>query len=266
MKKFLAIFILCLCFTTSSQADDISDFQIDGISIGDSLLDYFDKKKINSRKKTFYNDDNFYKINFNSNKSIYKLINFHLKKNDNKFIVYSMGGRNSYAWASQNSHKLASLTIVDTGPDTQSVGRRRMQQFKSLPDELDSFEEFAARIQSYTGRPIEQVLGSLKYNIRERSDGKWSWKYDKVMRQPDYQSQTIPSSELWEMITHINCPTLIIRGANSDVFNSDTMDKMRNTIADCIISTVDNAGHLVQGDNPVGFLQEYQHFLNTISK
>ena len=68
------------------------------------------------------------------------------------------------------------------------------------------------------------------------------------------------------MITHINCPTLIIRGANSDVFNSDTMDKMRNTIADCIISTVDNAGHLVQGDNPVGFLQEYQHFLNTISK
>ena len=186
------------------------------------------------------------------------LENFHL-------VGHSMGGRNSYAWASQNSHKLASLTIVDTGPDTQSVGRRRMQQFKSLPDELDSFEEFANRIQSYTGRPMEQVLGSLKYNIRERSDGKWSWKYDKVMRQPDYQSQTIPSSELWEMITHINCPTLIIRGANSDVFNSDTMDKMRNTIADCIISTVDNAGHLVQGDNPVGFLQEYQHFLNTIS-
>ena len=89
-----------------------------------------------------------------------KLNNFHL-------IGHSMGGRNSYAWASQNSHKLASLTIVDTGPDTESLGRRRMQQFKSLPDELDSFEEFANRIQSYTGRPIEQVLGSLKYHIRE---------------------------------------------------------------------------------------------------
>lgn len=187
-----------------------------------------------------------------------KLNNFHL-------IGHSMGGRNSYAWASQNSHKLASLTIVDTGPDTESLGRRRMQQFKSLPDELDSFEEFANRIQSYTGRPIEQVLGSLKYNIRERSDGKWSWKYDKIMRHPDYQSQTIPSSELWEMITQIHCPTLIIRGANSDVFNSDTMNKMRNTIANCIITTVDNAGHLVQGDNPVGFLQEYQQFLKKIS-
>ena len=41
MKKLLAIFILCLCFTTSSQADDIRDFQIEGINIGDSLLDFF---------------------------------------------------------------------------------------------------------------------------------------------------------------------------------------------------------------------------------
>ena len=94
MKKFLAIFILSLCFITSSQADDISDFQIDGISIGDSLLDYFDKKKINSREKTLYKDDNFYKINFFSKNNVYKLINFHLKKNDNKFVVYAMGGRN----------------------------------------------------------------------------------------------------------------------------------------------------------------------------
>lgn len=189
--------------------------------------------------------------------STLNLTNFHL-------VGHSMGGRNSYAWASQNSSKLASLTIVDTGPDTEQLGRRRMQQFKSLPDELDSFEEFANRIQAYTGRPIAQVLGSLKYNIRERTDGKWSWKYDSVMRQPDYQSQTIPSSQLWEMITQIKCPTLIMRGANSDVFNEDTMQRMRNTINNCVITTVDNAGHLVQGDNPVGFLVEYRSFLSNL--
>ena len=32
-------------------------------------------------------------------------------------IGHSMGGRNSYVWASSNSEKLRSLTIVDTGPD-----------------------------------------------------------------------------------------------------------------------------------------------------
>ena len=95
MKKLLTVVILVLGFFSQSLANDISDFQIDGIGIGDSLLDYFDKNQINSRKKQLYlGDDNFHKINFPSKKGVYELINFHLKKNDNKFVVYSMAGRN----------------------------------------------------------------------------------------------------------------------------------------------------------------------------
>ena len=39
---------LSLCFITSSQADDIRDFQIEGMSVGDSLLNYFSEDEINS--------------------------------------------------------------------------------------------------------------------------------------------------------------------------------------------------------------------------
>ena len=46
MKKLLAIVVLGLLLINPSQADDISDFQIDGMSIGDSLLDYISKKEI----------------------------------------------------------------------------------------------------------------------------------------------------------------------------------------------------------------------------
>ena len=46
MKKFLAIIILSLCFIISSQADDITDFQIEGISLYDSALQHFSKTKI----------------------------------------------------------------------------------------------------------------------------------------------------------------------------------------------------------------------------
>ena len=38
MKKLLAIVVLGLCLITPSLADDISDFEIEGMSIGDSLL------------------------------------------------------------------------------------------------------------------------------------------------------------------------------------------------------------------------------------
>ena len=60
MKKFLAILILAFTLQTPSQADDIRDFQIEGMSIGDSLLDYFDKERIESYKTPYPKSDKFY--------------------------------------------------------------------------------------------------------------------------------------------------------------------------------------------------------------
>ena len=47
--KRLSLYLFLILFTlpTPSQADDIRDFQVEGISVGDSLLDYFSKKEIN---------------------------------------------------------------------------------------------------------------------------------------------------------------------------------------------------------------------------
>ena len=59
MKKLSTYFLLILfSFSAPSFADDISDFQIEGISIGDSLLDYMSKKEILSEieiNKSTYN-------------------------------------------------------------------------------------------------------------------------------------------------------------------------------------------------------------------
>ena len=46
MKRLLLILILTFSFQTLTKADDIRDFQIEGMSIGDSLLDYFSEDEI----------------------------------------------------------------------------------------------------------------------------------------------------------------------------------------------------------------------------
>ena len=46
MKRLLLILILTFSFQSLTKADDIRDFQIEGMSIGDSLLDYFSEKEI----------------------------------------------------------------------------------------------------------------------------------------------------------------------------------------------------------------------------
>jgi len=174
---------------------------------------------------------------------------------DFHLIGHSMGGRNSYVWASRHPSTLRSLVIVDTGPEAQARGRNRIQSFRELPDELDSFEEFARRVQEYTGRTPEQVLGALKYSIRRRPDGKWSWKYDKLLRTPGQRAPQWSPEQLWEAVSRIDCPTLVVRGGDSDIFADATMRKMQEVIPHCATVTVPRAGHLVAGDNPVDFLK-----------
>ena len=51
IKKLLSIILILFSLQPWTKADDIRDFQIEGISIGDSLLDYFSEEEI--KKMTF---------------------------------------------------------------------------------------------------------------------------------------------------------------------------------------------------------------------
>ena len=55
MRVFLAVVVLIFSFQSWAKADDIRDFEIEGISVGDSLLDYFSEESIKQKIKTgFY--------------------------------------------------------------------------------------------------------------------------------------------------------------------------------------------------------------------
>ncbi|MDA0263903.1 MAG: alpha/beta hydrolase [Chloroflexi bacterium] len=182
---------------------------------------------------------------------------------DFNLMGHSMGGRNSFIWASNHPNTLRSLTIVDTGPVTQRRGQDRIRQFRELPNNLDSFEEFAERVKEYTGRTEEQVLGALKYSIRQTPDGKWAWKWDPETRNRNRGSDPVWSPErLWECVAAVDCPSLVVRGSRSDIFAEETLAKMGEVMTDCTTQTIDNAGHLVQGDNPVDFIAAARELLS----
>jgi hypothetical protein len=100
LKKLLAIIVLSLYLITPSQADDISDFQIEGMSLGDSLLDYFKKTEIKKGivplKKTNYKDDSFLIVGITKNPEVYDTTQFHIKKDDPKYIIYNVTGKIFY--------------------------------------------------------------------------------------------------------------------------------------------------------------------------
>ena len=64
MKRLILILILTFSFQSFSKADDIRDFEIEGMSIGDSLLGFYSKNEIlKKHQKSQYPNDKYIIIN-----------------------------------------------------------------------------------------------------------------------------------------------------------------------------------------------------------
>ena len=95
MRIFLSILIIIFSFQFSTKADDITDFEIEGMSIGDSLLDYFTEDVILNATTTKYPASSKYfdiHINVQSTSENYDQISALVKSNDKKFKIQSLSG------------------------------------------------------------------------------------------------------------------------------------------------------------------------------
>ncbi|MBI3743330.1 MAG: alpha/beta hydrolase [Chloroflexi bacterium] len=92
----------------------------------------------------------------------------------------SMGGRNSYGFAAKHPKKVKALVIVDVGPDIQVEGRKRIQEFLEDTEVFESFDWLVERVKRYNPfRDERQIRGSLVNNLKQLSDGRWTWKHDR---------------------------------------------------------------------------------------
>ena len=95
MKKILVIIILIINFQTWTMADDIHEFAIQGMSVGDSLLDYYSADEIyeNIDPNSYKNKDGKFKITgFYGKFGEYDGLQFAIKPNDKNLIIYGING------------------------------------------------------------------------------------------------------------------------------------------------------------------------------
>ena len=99
MKRLLLIFIMTLSVQSLTKADDIRDFEMEGMSIGDSLLLYMSEDKILSLEKydvnSGYKSDKFFDLR-TKKKGPYEEMLIGLKLNDTSYKIYSLTGSVKY--------------------------------------------------------------------------------------------------------------------------------------------------------------------------
>ncbi len=96
MKIFLLLLVFILNLQSFIKADDIKEFEIEGYSLGVSLLEYFNEEEIvnNINYDSYaYTDQKFVQVNIrNGNFGDYEMMQFTVKRNDKKYILHSIAG------------------------------------------------------------------------------------------------------------------------------------------------------------------------------
>ena len=180
-------------------------------------------------------------------------------------IGLSMGGRNAIRYTGSHPGKVERLVIVDIGPDIAPQGAERVRRTAAeAPEDFASVDDAVAYLRQqavFMSPASERALRDrVAHGVKPLPGGRYTWKYDKFLRDQRRQGAA-PPVDLWPAVSQITAPTLIVRGAESDVFSPETAKRMHELIPESRLVEIPGAGHSVPADAPEAFERAVREFL-----
>jgi pimeloyl-ACP methyl ester carboxylesterase len=167
-------------------------------------------------------------------------------------------------FAGKHPERMAGLVIVDSAPEFDVRGTTRIRQEAEARGDgsVGSVAEYQ-RVLAHNfpaGRP-EALARMARHELRQRADGRFERKLDPKFHagRPQSEAEALQrekdvAKRLWEALARIACPTLVVRGAASDVMSPEVADRMvDDVLAKGTLAVVPQAAHSVMTDNPAGF-------------
>ena len=187
MRVLIAVLLLIFSLQSWTKADNISDFEIEGMSIGDSLLDYFDESQIKDGiAETQYKSDKFIMVNIRSSKfKTYDVLQFHTKKNSNYKIYLITGGNfvddinDCYEQMVEMDKELLTIfenvTRHEAGPTKHRADPTGNSTYKSIYYDLKNGDGFRLACFDWSEKFTEEknYFDHIKLNIYTREIRLW---------------------------------------------------------------------------------------------
>jgi pimeloyl-ACP methyl ester carboxylesterase len=179
-------------------------------------------------------------------------------------VGHSLGGRTSMFFAGKHPERMAGLVIVDSAPEFDVRGTTRIRQEAEARGDgsVGSVAEYQ-RLLAHNfpaGKP-DALARMARHELKPRGDGRFVRKIDPKFHagRPQSEAEALArekqvAKDLWAALAKITCPTLVVRGAASDVMSPEVADKMvDDVLAKGTLAVVAQAAHSVMTDNPDGF-------------
>lgn len=178
-------------------------------------------------------------------------------------LALSLGGRVAINYAGRYPAQVERLVVVDIGPEIAPAGRARVGTLMATaPERFASIEDVIIHMRANAPRYTDAMLRHrAQHAVRPLPGGGFTWKYDRALRDAIRQGRLRVPADLWPQWRAIACPTLLVRGAESDVLSDETAKRMIDALPGARLVVVPDAGHTVPGDQPAAFQALLREFL-----
>ncbi|HET9314241.1 MAG TPA: alpha/beta hydrolase [Vicinamibacteria bacterium] len=175
----------------------------------------------------------------------------------------SMGGRVAMAFAGTQPARVERLVIVDIGPDIHLPGLQRVRgMMAGASERIESVEQAVEYVRRANPRyDAAELRRRVEHGLKQLPDGGLAWKYDRALREMMRSGVRRDDMDLWGPLARIPCPTLVVRGAESDILSPEIADKMLRALPHGTLVEIPDAGHTVPGDQPAAFARAVRAFL-----
>nr|WP_315259819.1 alpha/beta hydrolase [uncultured Duganella sp.] len=163
----------------------------------------------------------------------------------------SMGGLIGMGLASLPGNPIRKLVLNDIGPVLAPQAMQRIGDYIGQDLRFDSFDagaQFVRDVSLSFGEHSPDEWHKLATDVlRQDKDGKWVRHYDMGLALP-FRSATPERAEadqamLWAAYDAISCPTLLVRGADSDLLSRETAQQMSQRGPKAQLVEIPNVGH-----------------------
>ena len=166
-------------------------------------------------------------------------------------VGMSLGGLTALAVAALRPELAPRLVLVDITPGVTGDKAADIIAFVAGPESFESFDAILERTVAFNPTRSESSLRrGILHNAREEADGSWSWRYDRLRAESVIDAGD-ELEDLWEAVGGLAEPPTVIRGDRSPVVTDDDIAELRRRQPDATVLTVIDAGHSIQGDQPV---------------
>jgi pimeloyl-ACP methyl ester carboxylesterase len=175
-------------------------------------------------------------------------------------VGMSLGGLTSIVLGTRHPELVPRLVLVDVTPGVDREKAAPIFAFISGPERFATFDEILKRTVEYNPtRTVSSLRRGILHNAYEQEDGSWTWRYDRM--RPGEREGFPDLQELWDDVSNLTMPLMLVRGADSGVVGDEDVAELRRRQPDVRVETVEGAGHSVQGDRPVELARLIESFV-----